>query len=226
MHKHPGARRGALAVIPRASAGKKGAPCKLDDERFRAALVYSAAQGMSRRGTAASAGLSVTTLKNWLARGRAHPDIEPYGSFAVEYLRAERILEGVCASAMTREAQRIQAKAAAGFELRDSERTWLNSTQAQRYPKEWGISANSGRVVDDEPDADGYLQETQLTDHQLDTMLQEPPEEIINALHRNAESIVRQLVERGWRPPVDLWEDLGKPVDEQFADAITGLCSD
>lgn len=52
------------------------------------------------------AGVPPTTLYDWLERGRAHPHEEPYGSFAVDYLRAERGLDQAGATAT---ALRVQA---------------------------------------------------------------------------------------------------------------------
>jgi hypothetical protein len=74
-------------------------PTFLEDSRFRSALV-SLASTCSRRGAARIAGISQSTLLHWLDRGEAEPHIEPYGSFARDYLRAERGLERGSGSAI------------------------------------------------------------------------------------------------------------------------------
>jgi hypothetical protein len=66
---------------------------------------------MSRRGAAASFGISHVTLHTWLERGRAEPDVEPYGSFAADYLRAERGVERTAGTAVAlRTAAILQAQ--------------------------------------------------------------------------------------------------------------------
>ncbi|MFZ9416003.1 MAG: class I SAM-dependent methyltransferase, partial [Alphaproteobacteria bacterium] len=46
--------------------------------------------GWRRRTVAALIGKPEATLRGWINRGLAYPDREPYGSFAVDYMRAER----------------------------------------------------------------------------------------------------------------------------------------
>jgi len=78
----------------------------LEDPVFRSRLVSMASTGMSRRGVAAAG--HAPALIEWLSRGRAEPNVEPYGSFARDYLAAERGLE--CAASGT-EAMRVQLMA-------------------------------------------------------------------------------------------------------------------
>lgn len=78
----------------------------LEDPVFRSRLVSLASTGMSRRGVA-SAG-HAPALIEWLSRGRAEPHIEPWGSFARDYLAAERGLE---LAASGTEAVRVQVMA-------------------------------------------------------------------------------------------------------------------
>lgn len=207
---------GAIARVPHAakSSGVGGPASKLHDPRLRARILTLAASGMSRTGIANVTGLSRSTLLEWLARGRAEPHVEPWGSFAVDYLQAERMLEVLGSEAIAGELGRIRAKVKNHEALDSNERAWLSGTMAQRYPKQHGVSANSGREIDDEPDAAGWLQERGLTDHQLQHMLKEPPEEVERALRVCAEDVVRRLVQGGWRPSAGLYEDLGSPVGE------------
>jgi hypothetical protein len=65
-----------------------------------------ASTGISRNGAAQRLGVEPDTLGEWLSRGKALPDVEPWGSFAQDYLQAERGLEEAATSAV---ALRVQA---------------------------------------------------------------------------------------------------------------------
>ncbi len=93
-----------LARIPKTTKGRK--PPHLWDPLYRSNIISTASTGMSRRGVAQRCGISHGLLHDWLERGRAHPDEEPYASFAVDYLRAERGLDQAASTAI---ALRIQA---------------------------------------------------------------------------------------------------------------------
>lgn len=82
-------------------------PSFLDDPQFRSQLVSVASVAMSRKGAAAMLGIDWRRLYDWLERGRAHPDVEPYGSFSVDYLRAERGFEHAVSTASALRAQAI-----------------------------------------------------------------------------------------------------------------------
>jgi hypothetical protein len=64
-----------------------------------------ASTGASRRTVAAQVGKPESTIRGWVERGKAYPDVEPWGSFAVDYERAER---GLAASAASTTAMRAQ----------------------------------------------------------------------------------------------------------------------
>ncbi len=204
-------RVGALIVPPSRVPPKarSGPPCKLDDERFREALILAATTGMSTKGIALSARIAPQSLYDWLARGAAEPDKEPYGSFVRAYQAATRVWEGIGASATGLELKRIHAKAKNCEELTPQERIWLSTTLAQKYPETWGIGAASGRVVEQLPDGAAWLQKRGLQAHQLDDMFTKPPEAIADALKRNASAVVQMLVDSGWRPGAELFKEIG-----------------
>lgn len=77
----------------------------IDDPAFRSRVVSFAATGMSRRGVAAAVGKPESTIRSWVERGAAFPDVEPWGSFSVDYRRAERGLEGAGASVVAMKVQ-------------------------------------------------------------------------------------------------------------------------
>lgn len=82
-------------------------PTFLDDAAFRSQAISVASVAMSRKGAAAMMGVGWRTLYEWLERGKAHPEVEPYGSFAVDYLRAERGFEHAVSTASALRAQSI-----------------------------------------------------------------------------------------------------------------------
>jgi hypothetical protein len=71
----------------------------LSDPVFRSHIIAIASTGMSRRGVAQRAGVPHSSLHDWLERGRAHPDDEMYGTFARDFLLAERGLDQASSTA-------------------------------------------------------------------------------------------------------------------------------
>lgn len=140
------------------------------------------------RGVAALAGIPLKTLQGWINRGCAHPDEEPWGSFAVEYLAAERGLELSCAipiahwvNTMCTIAQQEQKTGVKGkTALSRGDVLLLDELRRNRFPKDHGASAH--RVPEADPDPDGYLQQRALTQEQLTAMFAAPPEEIQAAM--------------------------------------------
>lgn len=76
---------------------KPGSYSDIENEVFRSECISYAATGMSRRGVAAAVGKPESTIRTWVERGLAYPEEEPWGSFAVQYRRAERGLENAAA---------------------------------------------------------------------------------------------------------------------------------
>lgn len=166
-----------------APAPRPGPQPKLMNHDFRQQLLRMAAAGTSRKGVAHNAGMRTQQLTDWLARGLAEPDIEPFASFAIDYLRAERcqeacIAEGIseCVAVVLRVPPALRTPWQVDF---------LRKELAARYPVEHG-NASSGtgqlRVVDPEPDPDAWWQKQGLTLDQLRALLREPPELVAQAL--------------------------------------------
>jgi hypothetical protein len=84
---------------------KSGPTVDIDDPVFRSKVISYASTGGSRRTVAALVGKPEATLRGWINRGLAYPDVEPYGSFSEDYRRAERGMDGAIA---TVKAQRVQ----------------------------------------------------------------------------------------------------------------------
>lgn len=197
-------RVGALANIPR-HRNRVGFNCKLDDPLLRERLLILAGKGVSRRGVARIEGLSRSTLKEWLDRGEAKPEIEPWGSFAKHYLASERSIEESGSVIISTEMRRLQALVENLKDISDQDRAWVSKTLAQKFPAEWGTTQNSGRELDEEPDGDGYMQSTGLAHHELADMFKFPAEELQEAMLTSANSIVEFLVDNGWRPKAELF---------------------
>lgn len=161
-----------------------------------------ASSGISRRGAAATLGISHTVLYGWLERGRAHPDIEPYGSFAGDYLQAERGLECAAAGTIAMVVAQLYAMAKeqrwaelfeAGPQLKE-----LLHVLAARFPEDWGHTAH--RKPEQEPDGAAYLERTGMTADQLRAMLRDPPEPVLLAMVAEGDAIYQLLLASGWQP--------------------------
>lgn len=164
---------------------------------------------MSRRGVAAAVGKSESTIRGWVERGLAFPDVEPWGSFAVDYQRAERGLEGAAAGAISLTVRRLYDlcdQAAKGDILaitllaKDSGLRELLNVLAARFPRDWGTSKHR------EPDADysgeNYLNEHSMSREQLGAVFLDPPESIRLALVDQAHAVYRILLAGGFDPAV------------------------
>jgi hypothetical protein len=69
---------------------KRGPVSDLENSAYRSAIIAMASSGASRRTVAARMGKPESTIRGWIERGLAYPEIEPWGSFAVQYQQAER----------------------------------------------------------------------------------------------------------------------------------------
>ena len=159
-------------------------PTYLDDPAFRSRLVSFAGSAMSRRGAAALAGISHVALHTWLERGRAEPEREPYGSFACDYLRAERGLELAASGTISMVVAQLYRLAKAGDwealnEMGPQLKELLN-VLASRWPEDWGTSSH--RRPEQEPSGEAWLERNTMTHEQLTTMLRDPPEQVAMAL--------------------------------------------
>lgn len=188
------------STYPLARAPQPKGPGKrphLHDPVFRSHIVSIASCGMSRRGVALRAGVPPTTLYDWLERGRAHPSEEPYGSFTVDYLRAERGLEQGAAEALALWVVRLRELAETGYVLDPKQVAQLLRILEARYPKDHG--AHPHREPEPDPSGDAWLERSGITHGQLVHMLREPPEAVAKALVEAGDDVYRLLMAAGWR---------------------------
>jgi hypothetical protein len=181
--------------------GKRGTIPHLHDAVFRSRIISIAAGGMSRRGVAAMAGIAHQTLLSWLERGRAHPEEEPWGSFAVDYERASRGLEGAASGTVALTVARLYklAREERWEELNECgpQMKELLNVLAARYPEDWGTHAH--RKPEPEPDGDAWLERAGITHVQLVHMLKEPPEQVRAALVEAGDDVYALLLASGWK---------------------------
>lgn len=175
-------RRASYPIVQRTQRG--GPVPHLNDAAFRSRIISIASGGLSRRGVAALCGVPHSTLLAWLERGRAHPNEEPWGSFAVDFERASRGLEGAAAGAVSLTVARLYQLARDGDWLALSEmgpqlRELLN-VLAARYPEEWGTHAH--RKPEAEPDPRAWLERNAIEQGQLEALFADPPEVVAAAL--------------------------------------------
>jgi len=170
---------------------------------------------MSRRGVAAAVGKSEATIRGWVERGLSHPGVEPWSSFADDYRRAERGLEGAAASTVAMTVQMLHelAKRALGGEPLALEQLSRQGPQmrellnvlAARYPEDWGVSAH--RRPEPEYDGNNWLEAHGLQSEQLAALFDDPPEAILQAMVSRSERVYELLAAAGCKPP-------GKANDE------------
>lgn len=194
---------------------RKGKPSHLDDPQTRTRLIALASTGMGRRGVAARAGFAYQLLYQWLERGRANPEEEPWGSFARDYLMAERGIEEAGSQAEAhRVLQILKACEAGGFpytceecghsgnkHLDIKELEWVGRVKERRFPEDYGTSAHH-RKPETEPSGDAWHERNGLNHAQLVHMLSQPPEPIAKALVESADSVYELLLASGWQPKV------------------------
>lgn len=191
------------AVIP-SREGRRGRVPLLDDAAFRTRLIALAATGISRRGVANLAGVSASTLCEWLARGRAEPR-EPWTSFSSEYLAAERLPESLGAMIQSRFLAHLAKLPASA--LKPSDLQWVANLLASQYPEEHGTSATHRRPSP-EPDGAAWLDKEGMTKAQLNVLLSDPPDAIREAMRELGDVVVANLLADGWAPSPELLAEL------------------
>lgn len=155
----------------------------IEDPAFRSRCISFASTGMSRRGVAAAVGKPESTIRGWVERGMAYPDIEPWGSFSVDYRRAERGIEGAAAGTVALTVQRLWelAKRAHAGDL-DALRVLsenkiverLLNLLESRWPEDWGQSKH--RKPEPEHDGQHWLDAHAMDREQLKALFTDPPE--------------------------------------------------
>jgi hypothetical protein len=170
---------------------------------------------MSRRGVAAAVGKPVSTLCGWVERGLAYPDVEPWGSFSVQYRRAERGLEGAAAGTiamtarmlfeLTKRASRGEEAALEALSKQGPQLKELLNVLASRFPADWGQSKH--RMPEPEFDAANYLDSHVMEREQLAALFADPPEAIRSALVDSAVYVYAILVAGGFQPATTVGGD-------------------
>lgn len=163
---------------------------------------------MSRRGVAGMVGKPESTIRAWVERGMAYPDEEPWGSFAVDYRRAERGLEGAAASTIAMTVQglyELTKRSLSGDELalerlakQGPQLKELLNVLASRFPEDWGTSKH--RQPEPEHSADNFLEQHALTHEQMRALFRDPPPAIDDALLAEADVVYARLLARGFEP--------------------------
>lgn len=174
---------------------------KLNDPAYRMRTITLAAQGLSRRGIANALGESSGRLYDWLAKGAAQPDVEPYGSWQREFCAAERAAEVIGTELQSQTLAHIARKTPAQRTL--AEIAWVDRLLATRFPRDHGnASAGTGnaRVEAPEPDGEAWWAKHGLQSEQLRALLRDPPESVAAALVAEGDAIYARLLASGWKP--------------------------
>jgi hypothetical protein len=178
---------------------KRGSEPYISNPEFRLRAIALATTGISRRGAALRLGIALATLAEYLERGRAMPDEEPWGSFAAEYLAAERGLEEAANTTIGLWVQHLRALAETKPEkIRTYDIETLLKVMASRFPVDHGVSPH--RSAEPDPSGEQWLERNALTQDQLQEMLRRPPEPIREAMTAAADDVYQLLLESGWKP--------------------------
>ncbi len=148
------------------------------------------------------------TIRDWIGRGKAFPTEEPWASFAVDYQRAERGLEGAAAGTigltarmlfeLTKRAYEGDAEASERLAEQGPQLKELLNVLSSRFPLDWGQSKH--REPESDFSASEYLDANAMDREQLGALLCDPPELIRLALVDAAPAVYRILVEGGFDP--------------------------
>jgi hypothetical protein len=179
----------------------------IHDAAFRSRVISFAGTGMSRRGVASACGKPESTIRSWIERGMAYPEVEPWGSFSEDYRRAERGLEGMAAGAIAMTVKSVfelSQRAHDGDEdaltllAGNSQLKELLNVLAARFPEDWGTSKH--RKPEPEFDAANYLDSNTMEREQLGALFCDPPEAIRAALVDSAPAVYAILIAGGFDP--------------------------
>lgn len=157
-------------------------------------------------------------------RGLAYPDVEPWGSFAVDYCRAERGIDGAISSAQALRTQVIVEQMQRRMEWERSQgelvnlddappmpsvedMMWLERLRISRFPEDYGTSKH--RKPEAPHDAQEWLDANSMDREQLAALLSDPPDAIRAALVDAAPAVYAILVAGGFDPSAQ--KDVAKP---------------
>lgn len=186
---------------------RKGRSSDIHDPEFRSQVISFAACGTSRRGVAALCGKPESTIRGWIERGRAYPDVEPWASFAEQYERAERRLEmnGAGTIAIVMDQLYGLAKNAQQGDRWSAEQLMKNpqlkeilNVLGARFPKDWGTSKH--REPEQDYDPSNYLDSTGMDREQLGALLCDPPDVLRLAMVDQAHEVYGILIAAGFDP--------------------------
>ena len=147
----------------------------LDDPEIRRTMLNMAAAGASRKAIARRIGINPSRLREWIAKGDAQPDIEPWASFSREFLDAERMLESTITGGQAQQVRFILSKPPK--ERSPWELDFLGRILAARFPAEHGSAAAGNgqlRVIEQDIDPEAWWAQQGLVGDQLRTMLRDP----------------------------------------------------
>ena len=194
---------------------KRGPQPHLSDPEYRSRWVALAATGMSRRGVAEAMGKDESTLRTWLSRGRAEPNVEPYGSFSRDYTQAERGLEAAASGTIAAWVVMLYKVAQENpLAVNTKHIETLLSVLRSRFPEEHGVSKH--RKPEAAVTGAEWLEQHPLEHAQLVELMLEPPEVVRGALVETLGAVLRRELAEGWRPDAETAEALRgvlKPVD-------------
>lgn len=170
-----------------------------------------ASTGASRRTVAQMVGKSESTIRGWIERGMAFPDVEPWGSFSTHYRVAER---GLAAAIAETSAQRVQVLreqmanyarwhangclGAAPAAPSVADMVWMDRVREGRWPDDYGASKH--RKPEPEHDGANYLDAHTMEREQLGALFADPPEPIRLALVDSAAQVYAVLIAGGFDP--------------------------
>jgi hypothetical protein len=173
--------------------------------------VSLASSGASRKHVAAIAGCPYTTLVGWVERGLAFPDEEPWGSFSLDYQRAEAGIAGAAADIRGATIQIMREQVAEHLRWRASgvgglppplptvnELVWMDRAMEARFPAHYGSSKH--RTPDADFDGANFTNATALTHEQLCAVISDPPEPIRKAIVARAADVYALLLAHGFDP--------------------------
>jgi hypothetical protein len=147
----------------------------------------------------------------WVERGLAFPDEEPWGSFSLDYQRAEAGIAGAAADIRGATIQIMREQVAEHLRWRASgvggeppplptvnELVWMDRAMEARFPAHYGSSKH--RTPDADFDGANFTNATALTHEQLCAVISDPPEPILKAIVARAADVYALLLAHGFDP--------------------------
>lgn len=150
-------------------------------------------------------------------RGLAYPEVEPWGSFAVDYCRAERGIAGAISATQALRTQLIaeQMQRRMAWDGKGDppptpsveDMLWLERLRISRFPEDYGTSKH--RKPEAPHDAQEWLDANSMDRDQLAALFSDPPDAIRGALVDAAPAVYAILVAGGFDPKKTVATDEG-----------------